>query len=167
MKNIFKWISVYTVAAVWIVGLTVSLACAQNFAGLVPTEEETSESFPDVSMTYSPEVAVSTFSTKGSDGIPDFIKEFSYYTLGKTDVIEISVSRHPEVSGQFLINNEGKIQYEFVGDVYVEGLTKSKIQELLVTRLEEYIISPDVIVQIVGYNSKIVYVIGEVGRPRQ
>jgi len=89
----------------------------------------------------------------------------SNYTLGITDVISIQVQRHPEVSGQYIINSEGKIQYDFVGDVKIEGLTKDEVREVLVERLSSYIMSPEVLVIITGYNSKIVYIIGEVGRP--
>jgi len=99
-------------------------------------------------------------------GPDDFLPlEASKYTLGKNDVIDITVYRHSEVSGQFRVNNEGKIQYNFVGDVLVEGLTKDEVKTLLIKRLDEFIISPDVTVKTVGYNSKIVYVIGEVGLP--
>ena len=31
----------------------------------------------------------------------------SKYTLGENDVIEVDVMRHPEVSGQYMINSEG------------------------------------------------------------
>lgn len=87
------------------------------------------------------------------------------YTLGEKDVIEINVLRHPEVSGKYVINNEGNIQYEFVGDIPVTNLTKKQVTEKIVTELEKFIIAPEVTVKIVGYNSKVVYVIGEVGRP--
>jgi polysaccharide export outer membrane protein len=97
--------------------------------------------------------------------ILDHYPDESKYTLGKTDIVEITVLRHPEVSGNFFINNEGKIQYEFVGDVYVEGLTKNELKDVIAERLSDFIISPEVMVKIVGYNSKIVYVVGEVGRP--
>lgn len=91
--------------------------------------------------------------------------DLSKYTLGKTDIIEINVARHPEVSGEFTINNEGKIQYQFVGDVDVEGLTKNDVGDILKELLSTYIVEPEVMVKITGYNSKIVYVIGEVGSP--
>lgn len=87
------------------------------------------------------------------------------YTLGASDVIEVTVIRHPEVSGQFVINSEGNIQYNFVGDVPMAGLTKKKVEEVLIQKLSQYIISPEVNIKIVGYNSKVVYVVGEVGRP--
>lgn len=89
----------------------------------------------------------------------------SRYTLGVNDVIEVNVLRHPEVSGQYIVNQEGKIQYEFVGDVHIAGQTKDEVAESLQDTLTEYIISPEVTVKIIGYNSKVVYVIGEVGQP--
>lgn len=89
----------------------------------------------------------------------------SRYTLGKDDVIEIAVMRHPEVSGQFIINAEGNIQYEFIGDIKVEGYTKDEVKDVIAKKLSEYIISPEVTVKIIGYNSKIIYVVGEVGAP--
>jgi len=91
--------------------------------------------------------------------------ESSRYTLGPMDVISISVMRHPEVSGEFAINKEGKIQYEFVGDVKIAGLTKDQAKEVLAQQLSEYIISPEVNVKITGYNSKVIYVVGEVYNP--
>jgi len=89
----------------------------------------------------------------------------SRYTLGANDVIAIEILRHPEVSGEFMINQEGYIQYEFVGDLKVAGLTKRQLADQLKEQLSEYIIAPDITVKIIGYNSKVVYVIGEVGRP--
>lgn len=94
-----------------------------------------------------------------------YLEGSSQYTLGKTDVIEIVVNRHPEVSGQFIINNEGKIQYEFVGDILVEGLKKEEVKNKLTELLSVYIVAPEVTVKIIGYNSKIVYVVGEVAQP--
>ena len=87
------------------------------------------------------------------------------YTLGPDDVIAIDVRRHPEFSGQYTINSEGKIEYKYVGDVIVSGLTKTEVKERLTQILSEYIIEPEVDVQIVAYLSKVFYVVGEVGRP--
>ncbi len=89
----------------------------------------------------------------------------SRYTLGPTDIIEVIVMRHPEVSGLYTINQEGKIQFEFVGDIDIAGFTKEEATEVVAKRLETYIISPDVTIKIAEYNSKVVYVVGEVGAP--
>lgn len=92
-------------------------------------------------------------------------EEISRYTLGPADVIQVSVLRHPEVSGNYIINHEGKIQYEFVGDIEISGLTKDEAAMAIGERLSEYIVSPETSVKITGYNSKVVYVVGEVYRP--
>jgi len=93
------------------------------------------------------------------------IGDSSRYTLGTNDVIEVTVLRHPEFSNQFVINNEGKIQYDYLGDIKIAGMTKDELKTLLTQRLSEFIITPEVTVKIVAYNSKVVYVIGEVGTP--
>ena len=93
------------------------------------------------------------------------VTEAVKYTLGPDDVIEIDVRRHPEFSGQYVVNSEGKIEYKFVGDVIVSGLTKTQLQERIASILSEYIVDPDVNVRILAYLSKVIYVVGEVGRP--
>ena len=60
---------------------------------------------------------------------------------------------------------EGKIQFEFVGDILVSGMTKDQAKIWIAKRLVKYIINPDVTVVITEYNSKVVYVVGEVGAP--
>lgn len=96
---------------------------------------------------------------------PSTIAEASKYTLGPDDVIEIDVRRHPEFSGKYIVTAEGKIEYKFIGDVLVRDLTKAQLQERLTNILSEYIIEPEVNVQILQYLSKVYYVIGEVNRP--
>ena len=88
----------------------------------------------------------------------------SYPSIRDTDVYE-AFSRHPELSKQYVINNEGNIQYEFIGDIQISGLTKKEAKELITDRLSTYVVSPEVSIKITGYNSKIVYVIGEVASP--
>lgn len=87
------------------------------------------------------------------------------YTLGPDDVIFIEVRNHPEFTGQYTVNSEGKIEYKYVGDVIVSGFNKIQVKERLTEILSEYIIEPEVEVQIVQYLSKVFYVVGEVGRP--
>lgn len=96
---------------------------------------------------------------------PATVAEASKYTLGPDDIMEIEVRRHPEFSNKYTINSEGKIEYKFVGDVSVKGLTKIQLQEKLAGILSEYIIEPEVNVQILEYLSKVFYVIGDVNRP--
>jgi len=87
------------------------------------------------------------------------------YTLGPDDVINIMVQRHPEFSGDFPINQEGKIQFRFIGDVDVRGLTKKEVEAKIAKLIGGYVVNPEVTVTILEYRSKFYYVIGEVGHP--
>lgn len=155
-------------------GALAATAGAQNFAGTVtsgnleqqPAEQRETTLEESVGTDpLSPEPTTAAEDSNASVEIPEAIATMSHYTVGATDILEITVMRHPEVSGQFIINNEGNIQYEFVGDLKVDGLTKDEVKKLLTEKLSEFIIDPEITVKIVGYNSKIIYVVGEVGRP--
>lgn len=87
------------------------------------------------------------------------------YTLGPDDLINITVQRHTEFSGDFPINQEGKIQFRFVGDVDVNGLTKKEVEAKITGLISKYVSNPEVSVTILEYRSKYYFVIGEVGRP--
>lgn len=87
------------------------------------------------------------------------------YTLGQDDVISILVRNQPEFSGQFIVGPDGKIQYNFVGDITAQGLTKTQLKEVLITRLEKFVKIPEVSVSIAAYRSKFVYILGEVRSP--
>lgn len=96
---------------------------------------------------------------------PATVTEGVKYTLGPDDIIEIEVRRHPEFSGQYTINSEGKIEYKYIGDIILAGLTKNEVKERLSKILSDYIIDPDIDIRIAAYLSKVFYVVGEVGRP--
>ena len=150
-------------------GMLALTAEAQNFAGTVtaqdaPQQPAQQQEGSAINDPLSPE-PVAKDSDSAAVDIPEAITSMSHYTVGETDILDIAVMRHPEVSGQFVINNEGSIQYEFVGDINVRGLTKDQIKKLLAEKLSSYIIDPEITVKIAGYNSKIIYVVGEVGRP--
>lgn len=95
----------------------------------------------------------------------EFLEGNTTYTLGKGDVVEVTVREQAEFSGQFVIGPDGNIQYAFVGDVKAEGLDKNQLQEEITKRLEKYIKIPEVSVIIAAYRSKFIYILGEVGRP--
>lgn len=96
---------------------------------------------------------------------PALNSEAVRYTLGPDDVIEINVQRHTEFSGTYPVNLEGKIQYEFVGDVDVTGLNKKEVEDKISKLISGYVVNPEVNVTILEYRSKVYYVIGEVGSP--
>ena len=100
----------------------------------------------------------------GAIGLPPS-EEPVKYTLGVDDIVEIDVRRHPEFSGTYEINSEGKIQYKFVGDIFATGMTKNEFRDKLQQILSAYLVEPAIDVTILEYRSKVFYVVGEVGRP--
>lgn len=88
-----------------------------------------------------------------------------FYTLGRDDIIRIEVRDQPEFSGDFVVGFDGRIQYNYLGDIPVAGMTKYEVQQILEKLLEQYVRVPVVTVKIVAFNSKAVYIIGEVNRP--
>ena len=87
------------------------------------------------------------------------------YTLGRDDIVQIEVANQPDFTGAFIVGYDGRIQYNYLGDIPVAGLSKYELQQVLEKLLAEYVRVPVVNVTIVGYNSKVVYVVGEVNRP--
>ncbi|MBU4334615.1 MAG: polysaccharide biosynthesis/export family protein, partial [Candidatus Omnitrophica bacterium] len=94
---------------------------AQNFADFNPDSESIDGTIPDdVIEELLAQEDRATIALDIKEDLPNSADE-STYTLGVNDVIQINVMRHPEVSGEFRINSEGKIQYEFVGDIVIQG----------------------------------------------
>ena len=93
------------------------------------------------------------------------IGESKPYTLGKEDVVEITVQNQTEFSGRFAIGPSGEIQYAYLGDIQAEGLTKEQLKQVLVSKLARFVKVPLVSVTIAEYLSKNVYIIGEVYSP--
>ena len=87
------------------------------------------------------------------------------YTLGQGDVVEVKVRNQEEFSGQYVVGPDGKIQYDFVGDIQAEGLNKDELKDVIVENIQKYIKFPEVSVTILAYRSKFVYMLGEVKSP--
>lgn len=93
------------------------------------------------------------------------IGESKPYTLGKEDILTITVQNQPEFTGRYIIGPDGKIQYSYAGDITAEGLTKEELKQVLIGKLRKFVKVPMVSVSIAEYHSKVVYILGEVGRP--
>ena len=64
---------------------------------------------------------------------------------------------------QYLVDNEGKINFPVLGELHVGGLTKKATEQMIVEKLKPYIKEiPIVTVRMVNYK---ISVIGEVARP--
>lgn len=113
--------------------------------------------------TINPMQTAPTASASNLGGLP--VGQTGPYALGRNDVIQIIVQGQPDFSGTYVINYDGTIQYGFVGDIQADGLTKEQLAEKLTEELKKYVRVPSVYVSIVGFNSKAIYILGEVSRP--
>ncbi len=147
--------------------LALSLILILHSASLALAESEIKESKPiQISTSVEKQPLVQAEKKVAlKESIPSNSVDLSNYTLGPDDVVEITIFRHPEFSGVYPVNLEGKIQYKFVGDMSVDGLTKSQLQVKIKDIISNFVVNPEVSVTITEYKSKVIYVLGEVGRP--
>lgn len=86
-------------------------------------------------------------------------------TIGVGDVFEVRVFNEEELSGTHRVDSDGAISVPLAGRVEVAGMPPGDIGALLEERLSEYLRNPQVTVFVKEFNSKKIYVLGEVKRP--
>jgi polysaccharide export outer membrane protein len=86
------------------------------------------------------------------------------YRLQAPDSIEVSVIPQEELNRVVFIRPDGKISLPLIGDVWAQGLTPMELSEQLTKEYSKYVKNPSVTVIVTGFNSKKIYVIGEVFR---
>ena len=129
---------------------------------------------PSLSSTVGmPSALVSSESQTLTSGIGD--DDIPQYSLGPSDVISISIYRHPElsipraggsaISGGVMITNDGTVDLTLVGNVALGGLTVEEAQNLLEHEYSKYIRDADVAVQLVSPKSLRYYLLGDFSQP--
>ncbi len=87
-------------------------------------------------------------------------------TLGAGDVIEVRVFQEPELSGVYQVGTHGDVTFPLCKTVAVGGLTANAAAEAIRSCLAaKYMRDPQVSVLVKEYNSKKVFVFGEVQKP--
>ncbi len=83
------------------------------------------------------------------------------YKVSPPDVIEIVVSDNPELTTRSIIRPDGNTFIPLIGDVYIAGLTPLEIRKKVHQLLGRYmkgLPEESISVQVLGFNSKVVYV---------
>ena len=87
------------------------------------------------------------------------------YTLGPGDEINVVSLHVEEISNRpFRITSAGDVNFPLVGRVFAAGLRIEQLEAILTERLKVYIREPNVVVNVVKFNSQPVSVLGAVGR---
>ncbi len=88
----------------------------------------------------------------------------SSYRLGVGDKVLINVFGQSDLSMETRLPDVGKINYPFLGELKLVGLTLSEVEKLIYTGLEgDYLVNPSVAVSIVEYRP--FFIDGEVKHP--
>ena len=86
------------------------------------------------------------------------------YRLGPGDQILIDVFGEENLSMDFMLNDTGTLNYPFLGELQVEGLSVLELERLITVGLKgPYLVDPDVTVSVKEYRP--FYLNGEVRQP--
>jgi polysaccharide export outer membrane protein len=87
------------------------------------------------------------------------------YIIGPEDVLYIYVWKEENLSRSVPVRMDGMISIPLVDDIKAAGMTPLQLKEVLLTKLREFVETPDVTVIVSEANSYKVYVQGEVKKP--
>ena len=78
--------------------------------------------------------------------------DLSQYTLGSGDVVKITVFGQEDLSVQTRLSNVGAINYPFLGDINLVGLTVNQVESTIDQGLRgDYLVNPSVSVTVLEY----------------
>ena len=89
------------------------------------------------------------------------------YKLGSGDQIRIITFGNEQLTGQFRVDDQGKVAMPLLGNVQASGLTPSEFADRLDADLKEqkFLKEPSVSVEVLAYRP--IFVLGEVAKPGQ
>lgn len=85
--------------------------------------------------------------------------------LGAGDEMQVSVYLHSDLTKKILIPPDGKIFYPLIGEIQVEGMSMTDLRHKIREGLAEYIIDPQVSLEVISLRSQKIFVLGEVQKP--
>ena len=88
------------------------------------------------------------------------------YIIGPEDVLKIQVWDNTDLDRTVQISREGTFSFPLIGSVKTDGLSVAQLEKELSNRLTDgYLINPQITISVDKYNSKKVFVLGEVHKP--
>lgn len=97
---------------------------------------------------------------------PDTGTSINLFMIYAGDKIRIQVFREPDLSGVFTVNRTGDINYPFLGEIHVEGLTLDELKAYLTNTLgKDYLVNPQIQIDFEESPNKSVSILGQVARP--
>jgi polysaccharide export outer membrane protein len=103
--------------------------------------------------------------TVGAVGAAGGTSGVAGYRLGPGDQVRVTVFRHVDLSGEFLMDGEGYFAMPLVGEILGGGLSARQLENEVEIRLKEggFLVNPQVGIEVLNYRP--FYIIGEVNNP--
>ena len=86
------------------------------------------------------------------------------YVIGALDVLTVTVWKEQTLSGGLLVRPDGMISMPLIGDIQASNLTPLQLADQIAVKLKKFIQDPNVTVVISQIHSKVIYMLGEVGK---
>jgi polysaccharide export outer membrane protein len=100
--------------------------------------------------------------------VPPIIRaQEASYSIGASDLLEISVWGEQNLTRQVTVRNDGFISLPLAGDILAAGKTPPQLKKDIETILTKYIKDPRCAVIVIEPRSKRFYIQGQVTRPGQ
>jgi polysaccharide export outer membrane protein len=98
--------------------------------------------------------------------IPTLMAGEGDYVLAAGDTIDLMVYKEPDLNMRSKIARDGRVQLPLLGDVAVAGMTVRQAQDQIKRLLNaDYLVEPQVYLNIVSYTQRKITLIGQVVRP--
>ncbi len=100
-----------------------------------------------------------------TDSIPAIPEADSYY-IGYGDVLDVNFLYETKYSREALkVRPDGRITYPYAGEIFVAGMTPTRLDSVLTEKFAEIVVDPFITVILREFTPQQVYVLGEVGNP--
>jgi len=87
-------------------------------------------------------------------------------TLGPGDVIDVRVYDEPDLSTTYQVGSDGSIQFPLIGKIEIAHKTPAEAANAISDKLKtSYLRDPQVSIFVKEFNSKRIYVMGQVEKP--
>jgi protein involved in polysaccharide export with SLBB domain len=87
------------------------------------------------------------------------------YRIEAGDTLNIIYTFHGELNQEAIVQPDGKITAQQVGEIGVAGMTTGELEKLLIQKTSDRLRNPEVVVTVTKFAEKNVYVGGEVLKP--
>jgi len=87
--------------------------------------------------------------------------------IGPGDTIRITAYRHPDLTTEARLSDEGKLNVPLAGEMSLKGMTPDQAAKRIADRLKsgQYVLDPQITVTVLQARSRLVSVLGNVKNP--